>query len=73
MGMGQASAWGMARLRPLEDRWKVVAVLHSSGACSHSRPDLIILVRLVVKLGAELVVVIHVLEWWLDNEWSLLR
>ena len=36
MGMGQASAWGMARRRPLEYRWKVDAATHCSGACSHT-------------------------------------
>ena len=40
MGMGQASAWGMARRRPLEYRWKVDAVTHCSGTCSHTFPDL---------------------------------
>ena len=34
MGMGQASAWGMARRRPLEYRQKVDAVTRCSGACS---------------------------------------
>ena len=36
MGMGQAYAWGMARWRPLEYRQKVNAVMHCSGACSHT-------------------------------------
>ena len=36
MGMGQASAWGMARRRPLEYRRKVDAVTRCSGACSHT-------------------------------------
>ena len=36
MGMGQASAWGMARRRPLEDRRKVDAVTRCSGTCSHT-------------------------------------
>ena len=36
MGMGQASAWGMARRRPLEYRRKVDAVTCCSGACSHT-------------------------------------
>ena len=36
MGMGQASAWGMARLRPLEYRRKVDAATRCSGACSHT-------------------------------------
>ena len=36
MGMGQASARGMARRRPLEFRWKVDAATHCSGACSHT-------------------------------------
>ena len=35
-GMGQASAWGMAKQRPLEYRWKVDAVTRCSGACSHT-------------------------------------
>ena len=34
--MGQASAWGMARRRPLEYRRKVDAATHCSGACSHT-------------------------------------
>ena len=38
MGMGQASAWGMARRRPLEYRQKVDAATRCSGACSI--PDL---------------------------------
>ena len=41
MGMGQASAWGMARWRPLEYRQKVDTAMHCSGACSHTWPDLI--------------------------------
>ena len=36
MGMGQASAWGMARWRPLEYRQKVDAATCCSGACSHT-------------------------------------
>ena len=36
MGMGQASAWGMVRRRPLEYRRKVDAATHCSGACSHT-------------------------------------
>ena len=32
--MGQASAWEMARWRPLEYRWKVDAATRCSGACS---------------------------------------
>ena len=36
MGMGQASAWGMARRRPLEDRRKVDAVTRCSGVCSRT-------------------------------------
>ena len=40
MGVGQASAWGMARWRPLEYRQKVDAATRCSGACSHTRPDL---------------------------------
>ena len=36
IGMGQASAWGMARLRSLEYRWKVDAATRCSGACSHT-------------------------------------
>ena len=35
-GMGQASAWGMARQRPLEYWWKVDAARCCSGACSHT-------------------------------------
>ena len=35
MGMGQASAWGMARRRPLEYWRKVDAVTCCSSACSH--------------------------------------
>ena len=34
MGMGQASAWGRARWRPLEYRWKTDAATCCSGACS---------------------------------------
>ena len=33
MGMGQASAWMVARRRLLENWWKVDAVTHCSGAC----------------------------------------
>ena len=36
IGMGQASAWGMARRRPLEYRRKVDAATRCSGACSHT-------------------------------------
>ena len=36
IGMGQASAWGMARLRPLEYRRKVDAVTRFSGASTHT-------------------------------------
>ena len=36
MGMGQASAWGMARRRPLEYWLKVDAATRCSGACSHT-------------------------------------
>ena len=36
MEMGQASAWGMARRRPLEYRWKVDAATRYSGTCSHT-------------------------------------
>ena len=36
MGTGQASAWGMARRRPLEYRWKVDTATRCSGACSHT-------------------------------------
>ena len=36
MGMGQVSAWGMARQRPLEYRRKVDAATRCSGACSHT-------------------------------------
>ena len=36
MGMGQASAWGMARSRPLEYRQKVGTATRCSGACSHT-------------------------------------
>ncbi len=36
MGMGQASAWGMARQRPLEYRRKVDAATRCSSACSHT-------------------------------------
>uniref|UniRef100_A0A8C4QSD2 Uncharacterized protein n=1 Tax=Eptatretus burgeri TaxID=7764 RepID=A0A8C4QSD2_EPTBU len=35
IGMGQESAWDLARRTPLEYRWKVKAVTHCSGACSH--------------------------------------
>ena len=38
MGMGQASAWGLARQRPLEYRWKMDTATHCSGACSHTWP-----------------------------------
>jgi len=36
MGMDQASAWGMAKRRPLEYRQKVNAAMRCSGACSHT-------------------------------------
>ena len=36
MGMGQASAWGMARRRPLKYWWKVDVAMHCSGACPHT-------------------------------------
>ena len=36
MGMGQASAWGMARWSPLEYRRKVNAATRCSGTCSHT-------------------------------------
>ena len=36
IGMGQASAWGMARRRPLEYRRKVDTAMRCSGACSHT-------------------------------------
>ena len=36
MGMGEASAWGMVRRRPLEYRQKVDAVTCFSGACSNT-------------------------------------
>ena len=36
MGRGQASAWGMARRRPLEYQQKVDAATRCSGACSHT-------------------------------------
>ena len=36
MGMGQASAWGIARRRPLEYRQKVDTVTRCSGTCSHT-------------------------------------
>ena len=36
MGMGLASALGMARRRPLEYRWKVDAATRCSGTCSHT-------------------------------------
>ena len=39
IGMGQASAWGMARRRPLEYRRKVDAATRCSCACSHTLPD----------------------------------
>ena len=41
MGMGQASAWEMAKRRPLENRRKVDAAMCCSGTCSHTCPDLI--------------------------------
>ena len=40
LGMGQASALGMARRRPLEYRQKVDAATCCSGACSHTWPEL---------------------------------
>ena len=36
MWMGQASAWGMARWRPLEYGRKVDTVMRSCDACSHT-------------------------------------
>ena len=39
MGMGQASAWEMAKRRPLENRRKVDAAMCCSGTCSHTCPD----------------------------------
>ena len=36
MGMGQVSAWGMARWWPLEYRRKVDAATRCSGECSHT-------------------------------------
>ena len=39
MGMGQASARGMARRKLLEYGRKVDAATHCSGACSHTCPD----------------------------------
>ena len=36
MVMGLASAWGMARRRPLEYRQKVDTATHCSGTCSHT-------------------------------------
>ena len=36
MGMGQASAWGMASRRPLEYQRIVDAAMHCSGACSQT-------------------------------------
>ena len=36
MGLGQASAWGMARQRPLEYQRKVDAATRCSDACSHT-------------------------------------
>ena len=36
IGMGQASAWGIAGRRPLEYRRKVDAATRCSGACSHT-------------------------------------
>ena len=36
MGMGQASAWEMARRRPLEYRWKVDGAMRCSGTCFHT-------------------------------------
>ena len=36
MGIGQASAWGMARLRSLDYRLKVDAATRCSGACPHT-------------------------------------
>ena len=40
MGMSQASAWEMARRRPLKYRSKVDEATGCSSACSHTRPDL---------------------------------
>ena len=36
LGMGQVSAWGMARRRPLEYRRKVKAATCCSGPCAHT-------------------------------------
>jgi len=41
MGMGEASAWGMAWLRSLEYPQKVDAATCCSSSCSHTWPDLI--------------------------------
>jgi len=35
MGMGQASSWGMATLRPLEYQWKVDAAMRCPCERSH--------------------------------------
>ena len=40
MGMGQTSAWGMARRRPLKYRQKVNAATRCSGTCYQTSPDL---------------------------------
>ena len=39
MGMGQESAWGVARQRPLKYQRKVDAATRCSGACSQTWPD----------------------------------
>ena len=36
MGMGQATAWGMSRWRPLEFRQKLNAAMRCSSACYHT-------------------------------------
>jgi len=36
MGMGQASSWGMASWRALENRWKADVAMRCSSACSHT-------------------------------------
>ena len=36
MRMGQSSTWGMARWKPKEYRWKVVAATRCSGTCTHT-------------------------------------
>ena len=46
MGMGQASAWGMARRRPLEYRWKVDAATRCSAHAPI--PDLTYLFNIIL-------------------------